>query len=223
MFDESSPRVHEGSLPVSDAHRVAEIDEGRSHHAILRASRGWKLFLLLPRLLLHRSPREGKIPKAQLQRRMEAFSRGEWASLLASERESSARGVQAFARRQRRPVCDDVESRTARAEQLARRSKVQHWHQGHATLVMLQNPLRRPPTLRDPIPQDILEVEPGSPFVLDPELLARNIRSARRGAAAGPSGMTADHLRVILESAPDTSSFSRAAQDLARAQVPLTC
>ena len=56
--------------------------------------------------------------------------------------------------------------------------------------------------------------------MLDPELLARNIRSARRGAAAGPSGMTADHLRVILESAPDTSSFSRAAQDLARAQVP---
>ena len=30
--------------------------------------------------------------------------------------------------------------------------------------------------------------------------------------------MTADHLRVILESVADTSSFSRAAQDLA--QVP---
>ena len=59
--------------------------------------------------------------------------------------------------------------------------------------------------------------DPGSPFVLDPE---GNIRSARRGAAPGPSGKTADHLRVILES-PDTSSFSRVAQDLARAQVPL--
>ena len=45
-------------------------------------------------------------------------SRGEWASLLASERESSARGVQAFARRQRHPVRDDVESKAARAEAL---------------------------------------------------------------------------------------------------------
>ena len=32
--------------------------------------------------------------------------------------------------------------------------------------------------------------------------------------------MTADHLRLILESEPDTRAFCRAAQDLARAQVP---
>ena len=63
-------------VPVCQARM---FDETSWHQAILRASRGWKLFLLLPRLLLHRSPRGGKIPKAQLQRRMEAFSRGDWA------------------------------------------------------------------------------------------------------------------------------------------------
>ena len=161
---------------------------------------------------------------------MEAFSRGECASLLARERESSARGAQASARRQRRPVRDDVESRAARAEALVHTAELSAARQAldgaalapetDATLAMLQNPLRRPPSLRDPIPQEILEVEPGSPFVLDLELFARNIRSARRGAAAGSLGMTADHLQFFLESAPDTSSFSRAAQDLARAQVP---
>ena len=55
--------------------------------------------------------------------------------------------------------------------------------------------------------------------MLDSEILARTIRSARRGAGPGPSGMTANHLRVILESVEDTSSFSRVAQALARAQV----
>ncbi|MEC7399851.1 MAG: hypothetical protein VYD00_07535, partial [Pseudomonadota bacterium] len=34
---------------------------------------------------------------------------------------------------------------------------------------------------------------------LKKRLLLQNLRSARRGAAAGPSGVTADHLKVILK------------------------
>ena len=34
---------------------------------------------------------------------------------------------------------------------------------------------------------------------LDPELLTKTLRTARRGGAAGPSGMTAEHLRPLLE------------------------
>ena len=85
---------------------LVEIDEVPSHQAVLRATRG-KLFLVLPRLLLHRSPRGGKIPKSAVSN--SSFSRGEWASLLASEQESSAHGAPSFARRQRRPAHDDVE------------------------------------------------------------------------------------------------------------------
>ena len=33
---------------------------------VVRQGRGWKLFLLLPRLLLHRAPRGGAIPKSKL-------------------------------------------------------------------------------------------------------------------------------------------------------------
>ena len=32
--------------------------------------------------------------------------------------------------------------------------------------------------------------------------------------------MTAEHLRLVLESVPDTAAFHRAAQDLARAEIP---
>ena len=51
----------------------------------------------------------GKIPKVQLQRRIEGFSRGEWASLLVS----SGTGVLPVG-----DTRDDLESRAARAEAL---------------------------------------------------------------------------------------------------------
>ena len=88
------------------------------------------------------------------------------------------------------------------------------------TRAALQHPEIRPPCLRDPIPLDILNAAPVEPLVLDAEDFARNMRSAKRGAAGCPSGMTADHLRLILESELDTRAFCRAAQDHAIAQVP---
>ena len=60
---------------------LAEIDQGR-------AESGWKLFLLLPRFLLHKPPRGGLVPKKQLQHRFEVFAEGDWASLLAAARQA---------------------------------------------------------------------------------------------------------------------------------------
>ena len=69
---------------------------------------------------------------------------------------------------------------------------------------MLTDESRRPPAARTPIDSSILEVEPEELFNLDIDLLLKNLRTARRGAAAGPSGMTAEHLKPFLE---DTTSF----------------
>ena len=52
--------------------------------------------------------------------------------------------------------------------------------------------------------------------MLDPDLFAKNLRVARRGAAGGPSGMTSEHLRPLLENHDDMTGIS---QDLARAAV----
>ena len=41
---------------------------------------------------------------------------------------------------------------------------------------------------------------PAQPFELDPELFCKNVRSARRGAAPGPSGMTVEHLLGLVDS-----------------------
>ena len=47
---------------------------------------------------------------------------------------------------------------------------------------------------------DDLFEQRGPTFSLDPDLIAKNVRNARRGAVGGPSGMTARHLRMLLES-----------------------
>ena len=49
---------------------------------ILRQERGWKLLMLVPKMLLHRPPGGGLIPKSRLVQRFEVFSRGEFSSLF---------------------------------------------------------------------------------------------------------------------------------------------
>ena len=43
-----------------------------------RITRGWKLFTLLPRLLLTKLPRGGKVPKNKLLQRVQKFASGQW-------------------------------------------------------------------------------------------------------------------------------------------------
>ena len=226
----SVPGFMKGAYRSAMRVAFAEIDQGRVERDATRSSRGWKLFLLLPRLLLHKPPRGGLVPKRKLQDRFEVFADGDWASLLASSMVHASRAAQASSRRSRRQDTDNLESRAARAEALVHMGELSAARQAlegaavapgtRDTLNALQDPERRPPVLRDPIPPDILHAAPAEQFSLDFDVFTRNIRSARRGAAGGPSGMTAEHLRFILESPSETAAFFRAAQDLARAEIP---
>ena len=68
--------------------------------------------------------------------------------------------------------------------------------------------------------QEIERWEPEQPFSLDGEMLLTCLRKSRRGAAAGPSCMTADHLFPILENELDSSLFVQAATSLAKGNIP---
>ena len=61
---------------------LTEADRGREAGDMLMLSRAWKLFLLLPRLLLRRPARGGNVPKSRLHERFADFADGRWASLL---------------------------------------------------------------------------------------------------------------------------------------------
>ena len=89
-----------------------------------------------------------------------------------------------------------------------------------ATLQQLTDPSRRPAEPYRPLPQDILDAAPDVPLALDRTALLANLRRARRGAAPGPSGYTAEILRLVLDEEDASQLFFEVASLLARAHVP---
>ena len=150
-------------------------------------------------------------------------------ALLEASRECRNQAAVSSRRRRRRDRGTSLQARADRAQtliQMGELSAARHALEGDpvapgsdATLNALEDPERRPRQPREPLADDLSE-QRGPAFSLDPDLFAKNVRNARRGAAGGPSGMTADHLRMILESEADTAKFWRLAQDLARAAIP---
>ena len=88
------------------------------------------------------------------------------------------------------------------------------------TLNALQDPERRPLVPREALPASIHQHIPQVEIDLEQDRFSANLRSARRGAARGPSGMTADHIKVVLESERDCISLWRMCQEFARGHIP---
>ena len=85
----------------------------------LRIARGWKLFMLLPRLLLFRPRKGGKVPKKALEERFQLFQEGRWLELLAFCRETERQVHQSSVRRRRRQRQDHgIQRRVDRAHNL---------------------------------------------------------------------------------------------------------
>ena len=79
-------------------------------------TRGWKVLLMLPRLLLHHPPGGGVISREKLVTRFEAITRRDWGWLLEASRICDEQAAQSRRGRKRRQ--DDVELRAIRAERL---------------------------------------------------------------------------------------------------------
>ena len=95
---------------------LQEINTGMESHDTTKVSRGWELFIFLPRLLLHKPARGGKVPKKKLLERLTQFAEGRWLNLLRESVEVSTEAAQL--RHRRRRTGDTVEKRVARAETL---------------------------------------------------------------------------------------------------------
>ena len=72
----------------------------------------------------------------------------------------------------------------------------------------------------EPVDPGVAEVDPAVLLDLDIDLLLQNLRNSRRGAAGGPSGMTTEHLKILLESATGSSLLGEAATMFARGRIP---
>ena len=94
------------------------------------------------------------------------------------------------------------------------------WSKAEETREALQDPGKRPQEPYEPLPARLRNLEPDTQFQLDEDKFACNVRSAKRGAAPGPSGMTTDHLRPLLKSHQDTQLMCKLAGRFAQGQVP---
>ena len=171
-------------------------------------------------MLLYRPPR-GLIPRRRLEERLAQFNKGEWVTLVESSLEHAMNGI----------TMTDIESRTAKAfhlTQVGELSSARHVLESspvapgdEATKRILTDEARTPSKPRSELDPAIADFEPEVPFDLDVKFL-HNLRTARKGCAGGgPSGMTAEHLKVGLESPVICGLMGEVACQCARAKMPL--
>ena len=134
---------------------ICAMRDGNNQGHDLRAERGWKMLMLLPRMLLAR-PRGGKVSKKKLQERIDLFTSGQWQSLLDVSDECARAGVVSKVRASRRPRQDNIQSGVQRAEALVQMGELSARFLSAdvalgnlATLAQLTDPDRRPPIPRD--------------------------------------------------------------------------
>ena len=155
LSGKSPPVFLRGQYRSAMRFALEEAHRAREQRDEMGSTRAWKLFLLLPRLLLHRPLRGGLIPKGQLQERFADFAAGRWAHLQQQSRRCAELAAVASRRRRRRRGENDIQRRADRAEALVQMEELsagRHALEGaalapgsEATLHELQNPVRRPP------------------------------------------------------------------------------
>ena len=89
-----------------------------------------------------------------------------------------------------------------------------------ATLESLVDPARRPPALLRPIPDHISNYCPDAALHLSEQEVVDALRTAKRSAAPGLSGATAEHFRLLLDDGEALTLFTGALTQLANAHVP---
>ena len=138
-------------------------------------------------------------------------------------------GITTTARKRRRSK-NDIKGRTAKAfhlTQVGELSSARHVLESspvapgnEATKRILTDEARRPSKPRSELDPAIADLEPEVPFDLDVDKFLHNLRTARKGCAGGPSGMTAEHLKVGLESPVICGLMGEVACQFARARMP---
>ena len=216
---QSVPWVIRGAFRAAVKVAMQEILAGTEGNSEVRAARGWKLLLLLPRMILFRPLRGGNVSRHKLESRIVAFHEGRWMELLRESAVAAEAAHTQSVRRRRRQDHNDDARRAARAMTLTQMGELSAARQAlegapvapgtMSTLRALTDPEKRPPRPRAPLSPEVAEAQPVEAFELDSILTC--LRRARRGAAAGPSGMTSDHLFPVLENEGDSQLLCRVA------------
>ena len=165
---------------------------------LLAETRAWKLFGLIPMMLLHRPRGSRSVGRDELCKRADEVARGHWMELIMSARNGH-----------RTPSLPGVE-RTDEGERTRRGVVAQERvMQGQRCQSQVQ-----------PIPLDVMDFTPETPVELDSRVFATSLRSAPRGSAAGPGGCTYEMLQVCLDDVEVLQMLTSAAEKFSIAALP---
>ena len=194
--------------------------------------RAWKLFFLLPRMLLSRTKKRGEEGKEEFFQRFRKFKTGNWTLLIRDARLPPRK------KKNQSPMenSDDIDKERRKREAHLRvyRSEVSHARQALEGQALApgnektRNELcaenKRPRNPRSPdLLEELAAFKPATPVELDEAKFFSNVRSARRGISGGLSGMRNEHLKCVVYSPreSDLSPLFKAASLMANAQLPL--
>ena len=181
----SPPNFLRGMYRCAMRFALTEVDRCREGGDQVGLTRAWKMFMLLPRILLQRPPWGGQIPKSQLKERF-LDSAGRWVDLLCQSRVCAEQAAVA-SRRRRRRSSDDVQRRAERVHAMVQLGELSGGQalEGaslapgtDATYQALTNPLKRLPVPREPLSDDLF-VHRGGWVHLDRDMFAKNLRVGR--------------------------------------------
>ena len=188
--------------------------------------RAWKLFCILPVMLLRKPRGQGKVGRDELSHRFDKFARGQWATMLQEAQVASRQEGQA-----QRLRTEDTPGRRAEAAcqkvKLGEVSRARMCLTGASlapgteeTYDAMQN--RRPQEVVRNIPQNILEFELDTPVQVDQKVFLKCLKNAPRGSSPGPGGCTHEHLRILVDDVDTMELLFEAVTSLAQARVPVT-
>jgi len=182
----------------------------------------WKLFLLLPRLLLHSTRRGGDAGARDLRRRISLFDAGQWDQLLEeSHRATPQRGSR---------EANEETVKLAKALHLIEQGELSHAARAlhspglapgnDTTLDELRDPALRPDQPSEDLPAAAFEPQGPHTITLDKNIFGEVLRQARKGKSAGLAGNRNEYLRLCLEEDSSFDLLYSVADILAAAEVP---
>ncbi len=185
----------------------------------------WKLFILVPRMLLRPTDAKGSLGKAVFQERMRRFQAGDWETLIAEATSGPNQiSVREF---------DEEQAQAHRPESAERKVRIREVSRARTLLTsaglapgndetwqQLTHRDLRPRDGPTDLPPEALQHRPASPLELDKRRLIDALRGAGRGSAPDLAGMRYEHLRVLIDDEVAWARFHDLAQDFARARVP---
>ena len=144
--------------------------------------------MLLPRMMLHKKPRGGEVPRKKLEERVQLFQNGQWSQLLERSLSNDEQDHHVSLRRRRHEKAlrrEQNEPEILSTSESCRQVEL-HWKGAQvapgtlATLRELTNPGRRPPRPRQQLSEEVTQSIPSVSFEMDESQFLICLQTARK-------------------------------------------